>query len=88
MEVQDNISKAREIADEIDYRNGRGWYDHCEIIELSYNSAMEMAKWKDEQMKEYLLQKKDGLKWRSDIIGKYHDVCTELIEEISKDLGL
>lgn len=43
-------------------------------------------KQKDEQLKQYLLQKRDGLKWRSDIIGKYHDVCTELINEIIKNI--
>lgn len=34
-----NEEKAREIADDIDNRNGRGWYDHSEIVELTYNSA-------------------------------------------------
>lgn len=56
------------------------------VNDAIYESAQLMARWKDEQIKQYLLQKKDGLKWRSDHIGKYHDVCTELMDEIIKDL--
>lgn len=63
------------------------------IIEMNkkfecYNSALEMAEWKDEQFKQYLLQKRDGLKWRSDHIGRVHGVCEELMDEIIKGLGL
>lgn len=58
------------------------------FIKLFRKCFIQGCGYKDEQFKTYLLQKKDNLKWRSDIIGKYHDVCEELIDGIIKDLGL
>lgn len=49
MEIQDNISKAREIANTfIDVAVGAG----------AFTGALEMAEWKDQQFKEYLEKKR------------------------------
>lgn len=58
------------------------------FIKLFRKCFIQGCGYKEEQFKQYLLQKRDGLKWRSDHIGKNHGVCTELIDEIIKDLGL
>lgn len=52
MEIQDNVSKAREIAR--DYKRPASSLE----AEIACESALEMAEWKDHQFKEYLEKKK------------------------------
>lgn len=66
MEIQDNVSKAREIAHthKIEYIKGLKDERGTSFIEC-VGSALQMAQWKDQQFKEYLEKKKESMikKW-------------------------
>lgn len=79
-----NEEKAREIANEYCY-----WDDRDESGAVKV--AIEMAKWKDQQFKEYLEKKKEKFYYQpKDLIGgweKNHklEIFNEIIDELFKE---